>query len=168
MGGGKSDGGDVTACPRRVTVTVFGHRAALALSGRAMRRYITRASFRLNFAKPSFPRRASRRPPSLSLLLARLALYPVPNLTTTTQASDNLAYTYDLNMATAQPIAFHTNGNDDVSMSSGSYSNQNGFSNAASYTRRLVGSPSLSWRGGSYGSMFFTGASPGVLLGSLE
>ncbi|TFY67495.1 hypothetical protein EVJ58_g1589 [Rhodofomes roseus] len=71
-------------------------------------------------------------------------------------------------MATAQPIAFHTNANDDVVMGSGSLSNQNGSFNAASYTRRIIGSPSLSWRGGSYGNMFFTGASPGHLLGSLD
>ncbi|KZT65696.1 hypothetical protein DAEQUDRAFT_746913 [Daedalea quercina L-15889] len=71
-------------------------------------------------------------------------------------------------MATAQPIAFHTTANDDVAMGTGSYTNQNGSFNPASYTRRLIGSPSLSWRGGSYGNMFFTGASPGHLLGSLD
>ncbi|KAH9927632.1 uncharacterized protein B0H18DRAFT_875471 [Fomitopsis serialis] len=71
-------------------------------------------------------------------------------------------------MATAQPIAFHANANDDVVMGTGSLTNQNGSFNPASYTRRLIGSPSLSWRGGSYGNMFFTGASPGQLLGPLD
>ncbi|KZT03027.1 uncharacterized protein LAESUDRAFT_738401 [Laetiporus sulphureus 93-53] len=71
-------------------------------------------------------------------------------------------------MATAQPITFQTTGNDDFTMGSGSFGGHNGSFNPASYTRRLIGSPSLSWRAGSFGnSRFFTGMSPG-LLGPLD
>jgi len=54
-------------------------------------------------------------------------------------------------------------------MASGSFTGQNGSFNPASYTRRLIGigSPS-SWRGGSFGSRFYTGISPGQFLGPLD
>lgn len=71
-------------------------------------------------------------------------------------------------MAAAQPIALPSSSSDfDVPIGSGSYTGQNGSFNPASYTRRLLGSPS-SFRPGSFGSRFYPGMSPGQLLGPLD
>ncbi|KAI0077973.1 hypothetical protein K474DRAFT_1706852 [Panus rudis PR-1116 ss-1] len=71
-------------------------------------------------------------------------------------------------MAAAQPIALPPSQNEfDVSMNSGSYTGQNGSFNPASYTRRYLGNPA-SFRAGSFGSRFYTGVSPGRLLGQLD
>ncbi len=71
-------------------------------------------------------------------------------------------------MAAAQPISLPPQqGDNDLAMSSGSFTGQNGSFNPASYTRRFVGSPA-SFRAGSFGSRFYPGMSPGQLLGPLE
>ena len=71
-------------------------------------------------------------------------------------------------MATALPIAFSgPSDNNDLIMGSGSFSGQNGSFNAASYTRRYVGSP-ISWRAGSFGARFPHGSPSAQLFSSLE
>lgn len=71
-------------------------------------------------------------------------------------------------MAAAQPISLPPQTTDnDLAMSSGSFTGQNGSFNPASYTRRFVGSPA-SFRASSFGSRFYPGMSPGQLLGPLE
>lgn len=66
-------------------------------------------------------------------------------------------------MSTAQPIALPSSSNEDIHMSSGSYSSFQ----AASFTRRYMDSPA-SWKASSFGSRFYPGMSPGQLLGPLE
>ncbi|KAI0667455.1 hypothetical protein C8Q78DRAFT_1053104 [Trametes maxima] len=70
-------------------------------------------------------------------------------------------------MTTAQPISFTSAEAQDFPMGSGSFTGANGSFNASSYTRHLIGSP-LSFRGGSFGSRFYPGMSPGQLLGPLD
>ncbi|KAI0641749.1 hypothetical protein C8Q79DRAFT_290898 [Trametes meyenii] len=70
-------------------------------------------------------------------------------------------------MTTALPISFTSTETQDFPMGSGSFTGANGSFNASSYTRHLLGSP-LSFRGGSFGSRFYPGMSPGQLLGPLD
>lgn len=67
--------------------------------------------------------------------------------------------------ASAQPIP--SSNSNDVPMASGSFNGQNGSFNAASFSRRFMGSP-ISFRTGSFGSRFYPGVSPGQLLGPLD
>ncbi|KAI0367906.1 hypothetical protein BV20DRAFT_970001, partial [Pilatotrama ljubarskyi] len=69
-------------------------------------------------------------------------------------------------MATAQPISFSPAESQDFTMGSGSFTGANGSFNPSSYSRHFFGSP-ISFRGGSYGSRFYPGMSPGQLLGPL-